>query len=113
MWKYLILIAFILGTVPYLLSQSAADKKPAIKIGKQVDFQLTDSEKKPHHLTALKDKKAFVIVFLGTECPINNLYLVRLGELHKEFAPQGVQFFAINANVQDSPEQIVAHAKKY
>ena len=45
-------------------------------------------------LADLKDKKAVVVVFLGTECPINNAYMPRLAELHKEYAAKGVQFVA-------------------
>ena len=41
---------------------------------------------------SFKDKKAVVVVFLGTECPVANLYLPTLAELHKEYADKGVQF---------------------
>src|SRR5262249_19981200 len=63
-------------------------------------------------LSDFKDKKVVAVVFLGTQCPINNLYMVRLNELHKEFAEQGVQFLAINSNRQDSLPSIAEHAKK-
>ena len=53
-----------------------------------------------------------VVVFAGTECPINNAYMPRLGELHKQYSPKGVQFLAVNANVQDTPGPHRAHAKK-
>src|SRR5439155_3409416 len=59
------------------------------------------------------DKKAVAVVFLGTECPINNAYLPRLAELHKTYANRGVQFVAINANCQDTAPRIAAHAKKH
>src|SRR5262249_33800277 len=45
-------------------------------------------------------------------CPINNQYWGRLNELHREFAPQGVAFFAVNANVQDSAEDISRQLRK-
>jgi peroxiredoxin len=74
--------------------------------GKPLDFSLPDTTGRTHQLVSLKDRKAFVIVFVGTACPINNQYWSRLNELHKEFAAQGVQFFAIDANVQDAAEDI-------
>src|SRR4051794_12924875 len=37
-----------------------------------------------------------VVFFLGTECPVNNAYLPRLAELHREYAARGVTFVAIN-----------------
>ncbi len=64
-------------------------------------------------LADFKDKKAFVLVFMGTECPINNSYMPRLAAFHKEFAGQGVQFLGINANLQDTPDRVAAHAKKF
>jgi peroxiredoxin len=78
-----------------------------------VNFTLKDTQDRPVSLASFKDKKAVMVVFIGTRCPINNLYLPRLGELFKEFAPQGVGFLAINSNWQDSPKDIADHAKKY
>lgn len=80
---------------------------------KTIDFTLPDSQGKKVTLADFKDCKAVVVVFLGTECPINNLYLPRLNQLQKEFAGQGVQFLGINSNQQDTPERIAAHARKH
>src|SRR5205809_100081 len=62
------------------------------------DFTLKDPQGQAVSLAQFKDKKAIVLVFIGTECPVNNLFLPRLNELHKEFAGRGVQFLAVNAN---------------
>jgi peroxiredoxin len=77
------------------------------------DFTLKDTHENAVSLSSFKDKKAVVVVFVGTQCPINNLYLPRLTELYKEFAPQGVAFLAINSNWQDSPKAIADHARKH
>ncbi len=58
-----------------------------------------------------KSKKAIVVVFLGTECPINNLFLPVLAKMHKEFSSQGVQFLGINSNVQDTSGEVANHAR--
>jgi peroxiredoxin/mono/diheme cytochrome c family protein len=73
-------------------------------------FTLPDQHRRPRSLDAYKDKKAVVVVFLGTECPLANLYVPTLAELHKEYAPRGVQFLAVNANPQDSFVAVAAHA---
>ena len=74
----------------------AADQPaPAKKIG---DFTLKDINHHDVSLSTFKDKKVVVVVFVGTECPINNQYMARLAELQKTYAEQGVQFLAINAN---------------
>jgi peroxiredoxin len=83
-------------------------------LGKKVAaFTLTDArDQRSVALADLKDKKAVVVVFLGTECPVNNAYLPTLARLHEDYAPKGVQFLGINANLQDTPERIAAHARK-
>ncbi len=88
--------------------------EPAAPLGKKIDrFALKDTAGKTWSLADLKDRKAVVVVFLGTQCPINNAFLPRLAELHKTYSARGVQFLAINANRQDSPRQIAEHAREY
>src|ERR1700677_3797887 len=66
-------------------------------LGKTIaDFTLKDTSGRAVSLAQFKDKKAVAVVFLGTQCPINNLYLLRLAELHKEFSGQDVEFLAVN-----------------
>lgn len=57
--------------------------------------------------------KAVVVLFLGTQCPINNAYMPKLIEMEKEYRGRGVQFVAINANQHDKIERIREHAKKH
>jgi peroxiredoxin len=92
----------------------AEEKKPAAPaIGATVpSFTLSDIRRRPRALDGFKDKKAFVVVFIGTECPLANLYLPTLIDLHKEYASKGVQFLAINSNAQDSFLQVSAHAQE-
>jgi peroxiredoxin len=89
----------------------AAD--PPGKAGKNVEFELKDSAGKVWSLATVKESKVVVVVFVGTECPVNNAYMPRLVELHKEFKERGVAFVAINANSQDTPERVAEHAKKH
>jgi peroxiredoxin len=82
-------------------------------LGKKVaNFTLKDTKGHTISLADFKDKKAIVVVFVGTECPINNAFLPRLADLHKDYADRGVQFLAINSNKQDSAERVAKHAKE-
>ncbi len=58
-----------------------------------------------------KDAKAVAVVFLGTECPVNNQYLPELARLHKLYADKGVVLVGINSNTHDSPTRVLAHVK--
>lgn len=76
------------------------------------DFHLPDTAGKTWALKSVPEKKAVVVVFLGTQCPINNAYLLRLQELNKKFSAQGVQFVAVNSNQHDSAQAIADHARE-
>jgi peroxiredoxin len=76
-------------------------------------FTLRDPSDRPYSLADFKDKKAIVVVFVGTECPVNNAYMPRLVELHRSYSPRDVAFLAVNANCHDTPTKIKAHAEEY
>ena len=87
---------------------------PAVDFGQGVaDFTLKDLQGRAVSLAEFKDKKAVAVIFIGTQCPINNLFMPRLAELHRAYAPKGVQFLAVNSNQQDTPERVAEHAKHY
>jgi peroxiredoxin len=76
-------------------------------------FSLKDPrDQKTVALADLKEKKAIVVVFVGTECPVSNAFLPVLAKLHEDYASKGVAFVAVNANRQDTPERVAEHAKK-
>jgi peroxiredoxin len=58
-------------------------------------------------------KAGAVIAFVGTECPVGDLYYPRLVELHREYGPKGVVFLAIDSNAHDSEEEVAAKAKEF
>jgi peroxiredoxin/mono/diheme cytochrome c family protein len=97
---------FVLSAV-LLAAPSSTETAPRQVAG----FTLYDLTGKPWSLADHKEK-AIAVVFIGTECPINNIYAPRLAELHKEFADRGVAFVAINANAHDTPTSIAAHARE-
>ena len=49
-------------------------------------------------------------MFIGTECPLVNLYVGRLAEMQREYGPRGLQILAVNSNGHDSVEAIAKHA---
>jgi peroxiredoxin len=104
-----ILVVLALSACAGSLNAQSATSTPS----KIADFRLKDTAGKAWALHDLKDRKAIVVVFLGTQCPVNNAYLPRLAELHKEYEPRGVQFLAINANDHDGPTAIADHARRF
>ena len=84
-----------------------------VKMDKEVpNFTLKDAMDKEHSLKDLsRDKKATVVMFISTECPVSNRYNERIIALHNDYKDQGVQFIGINSNRNESVEEIVEHNK--
>jgi peroxiredoxin len=94
------------------LSARPQDPPGSSRVGTKIaEFRLKDTHGQDVTLGGQKGK-AVVVLFTGTQCPLANLYLPRLAELHKEFAPQGVSFLAVYANLQDDAPKIADHVKK-
>ncbi len=53
------------------------------------NFSLKDIHRRPRSLDSYKDKKAVVVVFVGTECPLANLYYPTLVDLHRDLRRPG------------------------
>jgi thiol-disulfide isomerase/thioredoxin/mono/diheme cytochrome c family protein len=54
--------------------------------------------------------KAIVLMFLGADCPVSNLYMPTLVELEKKYREQKVLFLAIYPNEAEDFDQIAGHA---
>lgn len=84
-----------------------------VKMDKEVpNFMLKDVMDKAHSLKDLShEKKATVVIFISTECPVSNDYNERVVALYNDYKDQGVQFIGINSNRNESVEEIVEHNK--
>ena len=60
-----------------------------------------------------RGKNAVVLAFLGTDCPIANLYVPRLIELNKVYKSRGVVMIGVNSNAHETFEQVAAYVKEY
>jgi peroxiredoxin len=110
------LLGWLAATIVFLGigSRFSAEDPPANLGKKAASFTLNDPRDQTRFsLDDCKGKKAIALVFMGTECPINNSYMPRLAELHKEYADKGVQFAGINSNRMDTAARVAEHAKKH
>jgi hypothetical protein len=57
--------------------------------------------------------KAVVLLFVSTECPIANRYAPETERLAAEFRPQGVRFWRVYPNRDESAEAIRRHSTDY
>ncbi len=106
-WVGLLCVACALGSTWGAL---AGERQAAL--GRKIqDFQLADYHGQEHRLAELAGTKGTVVVFLGVECPLAKAYAPRLAELAQEFASQGVNLIAIDANRQDSITEMASFAR--
>src|SRR5262245_43931795 len=85
----------------------AGDPAPPAPGAKVPNFTAKDVTDQPRSLSDFRSKKAIVIVLIGTECPISNLQVVTLAEMHQKYSPKGVQFLAVNSNDHDTFAEVV------
>ncbi|MHC5541169.1 redoxin domain-containing protein, partial [Singulisphaera rosea] len=105
------------GVLVLLAAAAEATAADALPIGRGVgqrvsNFSLNDNTGQPVSLYGFRGKKAVVLTFTGTDCPVGNLYIPRLVELNKEYRDKGVAFVAINANASETAPQVAEHAKE-
>ena len=107
------LLVFTILTAAALVPLAPTDANgPPPALGAVVpDFSLKDIHRRPRSLAGFKDKKAFVVVFVDTECPVAALYVPGLIEWHRKYAGMGVQFLAIDSSSQDSFASVSAFAQ--
>lgn len=93
---------------------SFSDDRQSAPLGTQLtSFSLTDYRGREWTLDDLSNHSAVVLTFLGTECPLAKLYTLRIQELERSFRNQKVLFLTIDANDQDSLQELAAHARKH
>ena len=86
----------------------------AVALGDKLEpFALKDPSGKEVNLTSFKDKKALVLIFVATRCPVSNAYNGRMAALAQTYGGKGVAFVGLNANKEEVPEEIAKHAKEH
>jgi|GEM_PF-553163 len=77
------------------------------------NFALLDHTGTFHELRRYADSSAIVIISQGNDCPIIQKYSAVINDLKKKFVPKNVTFFLLNANKQDSRDDIAKEIKNY
>ncbi len=101
-----LLLAFAPGLV------NAAEQPPAF--GQRIDnLHFKDIRYVNRGIEDLGKRKAFVLVFTSTSCPLVPRYFPTLKRLEKEYRDKGVQFLAVNVGADDSLVAVAAQAVEH
>jgi mono/diheme cytochrome c family protein len=97
----------------FLPSRAGAESAKPLAVGAKVpnSHALRDLRGNGRALHSFKGNRALVLVFLGAECPLSNLYLPGLLETEKHYRPRKVQFLAVYPNEHEDLDQVAAHAR--
>jgi len=77
------------------------------------NFRLLDHRGSAHELYRHADASAIVFLVQGNGCPIVRNVMPTLREMRERYAGQGVQFFLINSNLQDTRESITREVEEF
>lgn len=58
-------------------------------------------------------KKATVLLFVSTRCPVSNAYNTRMSALAKAYSSKNIAFVGINANTTEAVPEVASHAKAH
>lgn len=76
------------------------------------DFGL-DLHGAPVHQLAGPGVRVVVLVFAASDCPISNRYVPEIARLEREFAPQGVRFWWVYPNADDTAAVVEQHNRDF
>jgi len=97
-------------------SETTSGTEPILEahIGKKVSpFTLDNCYGRAVSLEKFSNKKAIVVAFLGTECPLAKLYGPRLEKLQQTFGTDDVVVIGINSNKQDSLTEVLTYSHRH
>jgi peroxiredoxin len=74
---------------------------------------LRDTTGTLHQPTEWNGGHVAVLFFVTTDCPVTNSYVPEMNSLHNRFAPRGVLFYAVQADVTVSDGDVARYAWDY
>src|SRR5947209_12072955 len=97
-----------------LLRSAAAPAKDGVPIGTKVDeLRFKDTRGVARSLADFGEKKAYVLIFVQSGCPLAEKYLPVLERFQNQYRDKGVQFAAVNSGPADTITVMAAQAIEF
>jgi len=94
-----------------LLLSAAVLSAQEFKLGSKVtDFSVQDVDGKSVSFASLRGPIT-VVTFVSVQCPVSNGYNQRMNALFKDYSPKDVKLIFVNANRNESANDVRNHAK--
>jgi len=76
-------------------------------------FSLADTSGRVHTSAEWAAKRAVVLLFVSTDCPLSNRYVPELKRIESAYNPRGVAFYAVQGDATIAVEEVRRHAKEF
>jgi len=76
-------------------------------------FQLRDTGGGLHTSAEWAGRKAIVLFFITTDCPVGNSYVPEMNRLREAYSARGVAFYGVQAEPGVAPEVVAKYARDY
>src|SRR5438270_1361548 len=76
-------------------------------------FSLTDTEGRVHTSAEWSGKRAVVLLFVSTDCPLSNNLVPELNRIQQAYAPRGVLFYAVQGDATVAADAVRKHVKEF
>jgi peroxiredoxin len=85
----------------------------AIGSSRLPQFSLTDTAGAVHSPAEWSGKKAIVLLFVSTDCPLSNRYVPEMNRIASEYASRGVAVYAVQGDATIADAEVRKHAKEF
>jgi len=107
-------LAVLLVSASVVSWTATSNAQSAVTLPANVEnFRLLDHTGRSVELYREVDSSAVVVYIHGVGCPMVRQMIPELTRIQSEFEPQGVKFYMLNANSQDSRGDLVKDVNKY
>lgn len=76
-------------------------------------FSFADASGRVHTPADWDGKRAVVLLFVSTDCPLSNRYVPEMNRIASAYAPRGVAFYAVQGDATVPLDQVRAHVKEF
>jgi peroxiredoxin len=81
--------------------------------GRRPEFALRDTRGAIHSSEEWNEKKAIVVFFTTTDCPLSNNEVPEMNRTMRDYESRGVAFYAVQADVTIAEADVVQHSNEY
>lgn len=76
-------------------------------------FSLSDTSGRIHTPAEWAGKRAVVLLFVSTDCPLSNRYVPEMNRISSTYAARDVAFYAVQGDATTPLDQVRAHVREF